>query len=77
LDQCSNSFKAILLVHQALRDGDKIWGTLVTGTNQDGGTVKPITAPSGEQQKQLMRDIYEKHHVDVAHIDYFEAHGEN
>jgi acyl transferase domain-containing protein len=60
-----------------VRDADKIWGTLVTGTNQDGRTVTPINAPSGEMQKQLMHAIYDKHQVDVTHVDCIEAHGRN
>ena len=61
---------------QALRDGDKVWATVGTGTSQDGRTVTPMTAPSGEQQIELLRSIYKKHQVDVNKIDYIEAHGE-
>ena len=61
---------------QALRDGDKVWATVGTGTNQDGRTVTPMTAPSGEQQIELLRSVYKKHQVDVNQIDYIEAHGE-
>ena len=60
---------------QALRDGDKVWATLGTGTNQDGRTVTPITAPSGEQQKKLLHSVYNKFQVDVNQLDYIEAHG--
>ena len=61
---------------QALRDGDKVWATVATGTNQDGRTVTPMTAPSGEQQIELLRSVYKKHQVDVNKTDYIEAHGE-
>ena len=61
---------------QALRDGDKVWATVGTGTNQDGHAVSPMTAPSGEQQIELLRSVYKKHQVDVNKIDYIEAHGE-
>ncbi|KAK7490870.1 hypothetical protein BaRGS_00017926 [Batillaria attramentaria] len=59
----------------ALHDGDKIWATVCTGTNQDGHTVSPMTAPSGEQQKKLLHSVYGKFGVDVANLDYIEAHG--
>lgn len=59
----------------ALRDGDKVWATINTGTNQDGRTVTPMTAPSGEQQKKLLHAIYNKWQVDVSQLDYIEAHG--
>ena len=61
---------------QALRDGDKVWATVGTGTNQDGRTVTPMTASSGEQQIELLRSVYKKYQVDVNQIDYIEAHGE-
>ena len=60
---------------QALRDGDKVWVTVGTGTNQDGHTVSPMTAPSGEQQKELLRSVYKKFQVDFKMLDYIEAHG--
>ena len=60
---------------QALRDGDKVWATVGTGTNQDGHAVSPMTAPSGEQQKELLRSIYNKFQVDSNKLDYIEAHG--
>ena len=61
---------------EALRDGDKVWAMVGTGTNQGGRTVTPMTAPSGEQQIELLRSVYKKHQVDVDKIDYIEAHGE-
>ena len=60
---------------QALRDGDKVWATVGTGTNQDGHTVSPMTAPSGEQQKELLRSVYNTFQVDFNKLDYTEAHG--
>ncbi|KAK7490873.1 hypothetical protein BaRGS_00017929, partial [Batillaria attramentaria] len=62
-------------LEDALHDGDKIWATVCTGTNQDGHTVSPMTAPSGEQQKTLLHSMYGKFGVDVTSIDYIEAHG--
>ncbi|XP_041378948.1 phenolphthiocerol/phthiocerol polyketide synthase subunit C-like [Gigantopelta aegis] len=59
----------------AIRDGDNIWATIVTGTNQDGRTVSPMTAPSGEQQEQLLKTVYQKAGIDASDIDYIEAHG--
>ncbi|XP_041364323.1 oleandomycin polyketide synthase, modules 5 and 6-like [Gigantopelta aegis] len=59
----------------AIKDGDNIWATIVTGTNQDGRTVSPMTAPSGEQQRQLLKTVYEKAGIDPREIDYIEAHG--
>ncbi|XP_067674719.1 mycocerosic acid synthase-like polyketide synthase [Haliotis asinina] len=60
---------------QAMKDGNNIWGTIATGLNQDGHVAKPLTAPSGEQQAQLIQDVYSKHGINPASIDYIEAHG--
>ncbi|XP_046556232.1 hybrid PKS-NRPS synthetase pytA-like [Haliotis rubra] len=65
----------VKLLSQALHDGDKIWGTIVTGLNQDGRQVTPITAPSGKQQQELLNDIYTRHGIDPTEVDYIEAHG--
>ncbi|XP_025100500.1 highly reducing polyketide synthase cla2-like isoform X1 [Pomacea canaliculata] len=59
----------------ALDNNDHIWATVVSGVNQDGHTVTPVTAPSGTQQEKLMTDIYTKYGVDVSRLDYIEAHG--
>ncbi|XP_052791178.1 phenolphthiocerol/phthiocerol polyketide synthase subunit B-like isoform X2 [Mya arenaria] len=60
---------------QALRDNDKVWGVVVTGTNQDGRAAQPITAPSGNQQKALFKHVYTKYDIDPSTVQYIEAHG--
>ncbi|KAK3605253.1 hypothetical protein CHS0354_037653 [Potamilus streckersoni] len=62
-------------LHNALRDGNKIWGLIGTGINQDGHMVTPITAPSGEQQLALLRRIYGELKVSASSIQVIEAHG--
>ena len=52
-----------------------MWATVLTGTNQDGHTVTPMTAPSGGQQQELLHSMYNKFQVDVNELDYIEAHG--
>jgi len=64
-----------LLPEKALADHNYIWGTIKTGTNQDGRTAKPITAPSAVQQMALLKYVYEKNGVDPRDIQYIEAHG--
>lgn len=59
----------------ALRDKNKIWGTIYTGLNQDGHTVSPITSPSGKQQEQLLEYVFEKHRILPSNVQYIEAHG--
>lgn len=60
---------------QALRDKNKIWGTIFTGLNQDGHTVSPITSPSGKQQEQLLENVFEKYKIQPSNVQYIEAHG--
>ncbi|XP_052816270.1 phenolphthiocerol synthesis polyketide synthase type I Pks15/1-like isoform X1 [Mya arenaria] len=60
---------------QAQLDNDKIWGVIVTGTNQDGRAAQPMTAPSGSQQQALFKHVYTKYDIDPSTIQYIEAHG--
>ncbi|KAL4229457.1 hypothetical protein ACF0H5_012495 [Mactra antiquata] len=60
---------------KALADGNKIWGIIKTGSNQDGRVAQPITAPSGEQQEELLSKVYSKYNVDPVKLQYIEAHG--
>ncbi|WAQ97493.1 PPSD-like protein [Mya arenaria] len=60
---------------QALRDSDKVWGVIVTGTNQDGRASQPMTAPSGNQQQALLKHVYTKYDIDPSTVQYIEAHG--
>lgn len=62
---------------QALRDGDRVWATIDTGSNQDGHSVTPISAPSGDQQIKLLDHVYKMAGVDINKIDYIEAHGKS
>ncbi|XP_052697287.1 phenolphthiocerol/phthiocerol polyketide synthase subunit C-like [Crassostrea angulata] len=62
-------------LRDALRDKNKIWGTIFTGLNQDGHTVSPITSPSGKQQEQLLENVFEKYKIQPSNVQYIEAHG--
>ncbi|XP_060585861.1 phenolphthiocerol/phthiocerol polyketide synthase subunit C-like [Ruditapes philippinarum] len=59
----------------AITDGNKIWGTLRTETNQDGHMASPITAPSGLQQEKLIKKIFERYGIAKDRISVIEAHG--
>ncbi|MDQ5911034.1 MAG: polyketide synthase PksN, partial [Pseudomonadota bacterium] len=60
---------------QALADRDHIYGVIIaSGTNQDGRT-NGITAPSGDAQTALIRELYQQAGIDPATIRYIEAHG--
>ncbi|XP_050416846.1 phenolphthiocerol/phthiocerol polyketide synthase subunit A-like [Patella vulgata] len=59
----------------AERDNDPIWGTIMTGSNQDGRSVTPMTAPSGSQQFQLLKKVYSRYNIDPDRLEYIEAHG--
>ncbi|KAH3708557.1 hypothetical protein DPMN_068011 [Dreissena polymorpha] len=59
----------------AISDGNKVWGLIKTGTNQDGQYAKPISAPSSEQQEKLIQDVLRKYNIDKNNITVIEAHG--
>ncbi|BFZ24032.1 hypothetical protein BsWGS_27071 [Bradybaena similaris] len=59
----------------AIQDKNKIWGTIVSRSNQDGGTVTPMSKPSGEQQVTLLDDVYTSFSLDPKRLSYIEAHG--
>ena len=60
---------------QAVQDGNKIWGIINSGSNQDGHMTSPITAPSGQQQGQLLERLYRKNKINKDHMQVIEAHG--
>ncbi|KAL3877127.1 hypothetical protein ACJMK2_034880 [Sinanodonta woodiana] len=62
-------------VEDAVQCGNKIWGFLGTGVNQDGHMATPITAPSEQQQIALLHQVYKKYHVSKSTIQVIEAHG--
>ncbi|XP_055895701.1 uncharacterized protein LOC106056651 [Biomphalaria glabrata] len=60
----------------AERDNDPILAVITTGTNQDGHTVTPISAPSMSQQIQLLEEMYRDLSLEqLDEIEYIEAHG--
>ena len=60
---------------QAEADGDPIHAVIRgSGINYDGKT-NGITAPSGASQASLLKEVYERHGVDVEEIGYIVAHG--
>lgn len=60
---------------KARADGNRIWGIVMSGCNQDGKASTPITAPSGQQQKTLLQNIYSHYNISPSTIQYIEAHG--
>ncbi|MDE1483371.1 aminotransferase class III-fold pyridoxal phosphate-dependent enzyme [Xenorhabdus bovienii] len=62
-------------LHDALKDGDHIYGVIRgMAINQDGAT-NGITAPSAASQMELERQVYDRFNIDPADIQYVEAHG--
>lgn len=65
------------ILFKATKDKCNIWGIIKTGINQDGRTATPMTAPSSEQQQQLLFDVYKKYNVHPRNLQYIEVHGEH
>ncbi|QAT84739.1 Linear gramicidin synthase subunit C [Corallococcus coralloides] len=56
-------------------DGDRILGVIrATGVNH-GGRANSLTAPNGNAQVQLLRQVYERAGVDPRTVSLIEAHG--
>ena len=62
-------------IFQAIKDGNKVWATVKVGSNQDGSTTNPMTAPSGDQQLELLEQVYAACSFSPCDIQYIEAHG--
>jgi acyl transferase domain-containing protein len=59
---------------RAIADKDHIYGCIkASGVNYDGKT-NGITAPNPLSQAELIQGIYNKYHIDPAHIQYVLAH---
>ncbi|RUO95230.1 amino acid adenylation domain-containing protein [Corallococcus sp. AB018] len=56
-------------------DGDRILGVIrATGVNH-GGRANSLTAPNGNAQVQLLRQVYERADIDPRSVSLIEAHG--
>ncbi|CAG7819363.1 unnamed protein product, partial [Allacma fusca] len=67
---------AVAIYISKLRDSKRAYATLVhTAINNDGYKKEGITFPSGVQQENVIRKVYEESGVDPLEVDYVEAHG--
>lgn len=60
---------------QALRDGDRVYCTLLGSATNNNGSHRSMPASSAEGQRQLLRRACTRAGVDLVTIDYVEAHG--
>jgi hypothetical protein len=59
---------------QALRDGDKIYATILgTGVNSS-GSLAPVNAPVASAQEDAMRRAFQMAGVSPAEVDFLELH---
>lgn len=62
-------------LEDAIRDGDRIYATIVaSGMNEDGASAG-IMAPSQRAQQKLIHGVLDKAKVKAVDVDYIEAHG--
>jgi len=60
---------------QAVKDGDKIYTTIISSAiNQDGQT-DGISMPSQDAQIAVFEEAYKRAHIDPGKVQYVEAHG--
>ncbi len=62
-------------LHEAVADGDHIYGVISgSAINQD-GTTNGLTAPSQKSQERLEQNVYDTFHIHPEQIQMVEAHG--
>ncbi|MEK3951688.1 SDR family NAD(P)-dependent oxidoreductase [Paenibacillus sp. FSL H7-0703] len=62
-------------LHEAVADGDHIYGVILgSAINQD-GTTNGLTAPSQKSQERLEQNVYDTFHIHPEQIQMMEAHG--
>ncbi|MGW4714345.1 beta-ketoacyl synthase N-terminal-like domain-containing protein [Nocardia sp. NPDC004260] len=62
-------------LRQALRDGDRVYCTLLGSATNNNGRHRSMPASSADGQRQLLRRACARAGVDASTIDYVEAHG--
>jgi polyketide synthase PksN len=59
----------------AERDGDHIYGLILSSAENHGGRANSLTAPNSKAQAELLREAYRKTGIDPRTVTYIEAHG--
>ncbi len=59
----------------AERDGDNIYGVILSSSVNHGGRANSLTAPRAESQASLIEEAHTKAGIDPRSVTYIEAHG--
>lgn len=59
----------------ARRDGDRIWGVILSSVVNQDGQSNGLTVPNGEAQQALLAEALAKAGIRAGEMDYLEAHG--
>ncbi|MFC7898118.1 type I polyketide synthase [Streptomyces sp. NPDC057381] len=60
---------------RALADGDRVYGLIRGSAVNNDGATSGLTVPSGEAQRQVLREAYAKAGIDPGEVQYVELHG--
>ncbi|MFD3916888.1 thioester reductase domain-containing protein [Streptomyces sp. NPDC058603] len=60
---------------QALEDGDRVYGVIRGSAVNNDGATPGLTVPSGEAQRLLLHEAYQRAGVDPREVQYVELHG--
>jgi fatty acid synthase len=67
---------AVVIFLQKASAARRVYATVVNArTNTDGHKEQGITFPSGQMQKQLIKEVYSEAGLNPADVVYVEAHG--
>lgn len=62
-------------LHQAQKDGDRIYGLIRGSEENHGGRASSLTAPNPKAQKDLLVQAYRNAGIDPSRVSLIEAHG--
>ncbi|MFG2877698.1 type I polyketide synthase [Streptomyces sp. NPDC048337] len=60
---------------RALADGDRVYGVIRGSAVNNDGATPGLTVPSGDAQRLVLREAYEKAGISPAEVQYVELHG--
>lgn len=62
-------------LEDAKRDGDRIWGTILSSAINQDGQSNGLTVPNGEAQQKVISEAIQRAGISPDEVAYLEAHG--
>ncbi len=62
-------------LHDAVSDGDRIWGVIRGSALNQNGASASLTVPNGKAQEQVLQDALTQSGIPPSEVDFLEVHG--